>query len=278
MRGVPEASRPTILTRLAALPVVHRAIRVLRIQQLASTVFSAVPLKRQLKRSKLTYRVRHLESLLVADELFKREIYKEAFADRDIKTFVDVGSNVGYFPLYVVEHTGRKDVRGLVIDGNEAMARESRWHVDGAQLAGIRVRHGLVGHPKGVNEATFYVNASNVASSAQPTLNPNVPAKGASTAVTVPVIDIFEEWRKTEGDRRIDLMKIDVEGFECDLIKNCGDALAITDRIVIEWHKWMTTREEVAGLLAERGFELRRVISEDDDAGVAVFDRRPSRD
>ncbi len=271
MPSVPRESKSTWITRLGARPVVHRAIRLLRVRQLAARVLAFVPLRVKLKRT--TYRVRFLESLLIADEIFKREVYRAAFEGRTIRTFVDVGSNVGYFPLYAVEHTGRKDLLGLVIDGNEEMASESRWHVEKAELPRTRVIHGLVGHPAGVSEATFYVNPSNIASSAQPKLNPRLPSKGESHPVTVPVVDLLAQWRKLAGDARIDLLKVDVEGFECELLRNCAEVLAITDRIVIEWHKWVTTREEIGALLSTHGFELRCVTSEDEDAGVAVYDR-----
>lgn len=276
MLGVPESSKSTLITKLASMPIVHKTIRVLRVQEIATRAFAIIPLQRRLRKSKLRYRVRHLESLLIADEIFGREIYREAFEGKDIQTFVDIGSNVGYFPLYVVEHTGQKDVRGLIVDANAEMARESRWHVDTAGLNYVHAVHGLVGCPSDVKEATFYVNASNVASSAQPELNPNVPAKGESRAVTVPAVDLLAEWRKLAGDRRIDLMKIDVEGFECDLLRNCADVLTITDRIVLEWHKWVTTQREVEQILSGYGFELRRVIAEDEHAGVGVYDRQPA--
>ena len=190
-------------------------------------------------------------------------------------TYIDVGLNVGYFPLYIAERTGRTDGFGLLVDGNAEMAAESRWHVERAGLQNARVLHGLVGYPKGVHEATFYVNSSNIASSAQPELNPNVPAK-ESRAIRVPAVDLLDEWRRLAGDRRIDLMKIDVEGFECELLKNCDEVLALTDRVVLEWHKWVTTQEEVESLLSNYGFERRCVIDEDSHAGVAVYDRRPS--
>jgi FkbM family methyltransferase len=275
MLGVPSGSKPTWITKLAGMPVVHKAIKLLRVQQIASRVLTIVPVRRKLRTSGLTYRVRFLESLLIADEIFARAIYREAFEDKEVRTFMDLGSNVGYFPLFAVEHTGRRDLVGLVVDANEDMASESTWHVDANKLGSIRVRHGVVGYPPGETEATFYVNPSNVASSAQPVLNPNVPAKGESVAVKVPAVNLLDEWKQIAGDKRIDLMKVDIEGFECDFIKNASDALALVDRIVIEWHKWVTTRDEVDRLLGERGFDLRSVISEDPHCGVAIYDRRP---
>ena len=52
--------------------------------------------------------------------------------------------------------------------------------------------------------------------------------------------------------------------------------LALTDRLVLEWHKWVTSLDEVDGMLAERGLVRRCVITEDEHAGVAVYDRKPS--
>src|SRR6185312_12509161 len=105
MLGVPSGAKPTLITKLAGMPVVHKAIRVFRVQQIASRALSVVPFRRTLERSGLRYRVRFLESLLIADEIFKRGIYREAFEDKDVRTFMDLGSNVGYFPLFAVEET-----------------------------------------------------------------------------------------------------------------------------------------------------------------------------
>jgi FkbM family methyltransferase len=274
MLGVPSGSKPTWITKLAGMPAVHKAIRLFRVQQIASRALTVVPMRRKLRRTNCSYRVRFLESLLIADEIFTREIYREAFEDMDVKTFMDLGSNVGYFPLYAVEHTGRRDLVGLVVDGNENMATESRWHVEQNNLGKVKVMHGVVGYPPGVTEATFFVNPSNVASSAQPVLNPDVPSKGESKPVTVPAVDVLAEWKKFAGDARIDLMKIDIEGFECDFIKNTTEALKLTDRVVLEWHKWVTGRDAVDELLAKQGFGLRKVISEDPHCGVAIYDRK----
>ncbi|MBX3229646.1 MAG: FkbM family methyltransferase [Labilithrix sp.] len=276
MLGVPTNSKPTWITKLAGMPVVHKAIKLFRVQQIASRALTVIPMKRRLKRTGMEYRVRFLESLLIADEIFQRGIYREAFEEKEIRTFMDLGSNVGYFPLFAVEETGRRDMIGLVVDGNEQMAEESRWHADHNALGKVHVKFGVVGYPRDVSEATFFVNPSNVASSAQPVLNPDVPAKGESKPVTVPAVDVFGEWRKIAGDARIDLMKVDIEGFESDFIKNSAEALSITDRLVIEWHKWVNGRDAIDALLAEHGFTLRKVISEDPHCGVAIYDKKPT--
>src|SRR5437899_3316081 len=90
MLGVPSGAKATWITKLAGMPVVHKAIRVLRVQQVASKALSIVPVKRKLKKTGVEYRVRFLESFLIADEIFSRAIYREAFDDRKIRTFIDI--------------------------------------------------------------------------------------------------------------------------------------------------------------------------------------------
>ena len=68
MLGVPKSAKPTFITKLAGMPIVHKAIRTLRLQQIAKTALGMVPLRRKLKNSGCEYRMRHLESLLMADE------------------------------------------------------------------------------------------------------------------------------------------------------------------------------------------------------------------
>jgi len=277
MRLAAKNESQGLLTKLHASPLFHRAVRAFRVQKIAKSVLGIVPLSRTIRESKLKYRLRNLESFLLADEIFKGKVYRDAFEGIEVETFVDLGCNVGFFVLYAADQSklGR-DVIGLAVDGSAEMADETKWHVDRNALKQVTVDFGAAGFPADVDETTFYVNPSNVASSAQPNLNPNVPKKGDSIPITVPVVHVHDRWRSLHGDRRIDLLKIDVEGTECDLIRNEPQLLAIADRIVIEWHKWITSLDEVSGLLAKAGFSPRVVVGEDDNAGVAVFERARS--
>lgn len=274
MRLAAANETPSLLAWLHESRLFHQAVRIFRVQQIASALLKIATPTRSLGDSQLAYRLRHLESFLLADEIFKGKIYRDAFAGMAVETFVDLGCNVGYFTLYAADQSrlGRSVV-GLAVDGSAEMANETRWHVDRNQLAHVTVEFGAVGFAAETHAATFYVNPSNVASSAQPHLNPNVPKKGDSVPITIPVVHVYERWRSLHGDRRIHLLKIDVEGTECDLIRNEGQLLDISDRIVIEWHKWITSYDEVHGLLRAAGFSPRVIVGEDDNAGVAVFDR-----
>ena len=101
------------MSRLQLRPEFHRAIRALKLVELASAVLKVRPLQRTLPHGS-RYRVRYGESLLMADEIFKREVYRDPFLGRTVRTFVDLGSNVGYFTCYAADRIG-KDAVGLAV-------------------------------------------------------------------------------------------------------------------------------------------------------------------
>jgi FkbM family methyltransferase len=272
MRRKPEGADRTLLQRLVGIGALHHIIRALRVQDAVEGLLTVRPVVRELP-SGIRYRIRHLESFVVADEIFRREGYQRAFAGEAIETFVDLGCNVGYFPCYAAEVTARRDLIGLAIDANSEMVSETRWHAEANGLTRTAVRFGAVGFPADVEEVTFYLAKSNVASSAQPNQNPLVPQKGSLRPVKVPTIDLMRAWREHAGDRGIDLLKIDVEGCELDVIQTIGDVLEITRSLVIEWHKWVVTRDRVEQALTPHGLTLDSLIGEDEHAGVAVFRR-----
>ena len=63
--------KPTFMSWLQLRPEFHKTIRALRLVEIASKVLELRPLKRTLPNGS-RYRVRYGESLLMADEIFKR--------------------------------------------------------------------------------------------------------------------------------------------------------------------------------------------------------------
>jgi FkbM family methyltransferase len=217
------------------------------------------------------YRVRYVESLLMADEIFKREVYRDPFVDREVKTFIDLGSNVGYFTCFAADRIGR-DAVGLAVDANPKMAEETRWHCEHNGWSNVRGVWSVVGFPAGVEQAPFFLNPSNISGSAT-VLNPNIPPKGPQTEITVPTIDLDRAWREHAGDRPVDVMKVDVEGFEVKVLQTIPNLLKRTNSVVLEWHKWITPRDPVDDVLGRAGLRFVKVVTQDPHCGVAFYER-----
>jgi FkbM family methyltransferase len=267
----PHILKPTLMSRLQLRPEFHRAIRTLKLVELASKVLSVRPIKRTLPGG-TKYRVRYGESLLMADEIFQRQVYRDPFEGRDVKTFVDLGSNVGYFTCYAMDRIGRRDAVGLAVDANPKMAEETKYHVELNGWSRVLPVWGVVGFPSEVQEAPFFVNPSNISGSAT-VLNPNIPSKGAQTEIKVATVDLNKAWRDHAGDLEVDVMKVDVEGFEVKVLNTIPELLKKTRSVVLEWHKWITPRDPVDEVLGRAGLKFSRVVTEDPHCGVAFYER-----
>jgi FkbM family methyltransferase len=251
-------------------PEFHRAIRALKLVDLASMMLKLRPLRRTLPNGS-RYRVRYGESLLMADEIFRREVYEAPFAKRRARTFVDLGSNVGYFTCYAADRIG-KDAIGLSVDANPAMAAETQWHIEQNGWTQVKGLWSVVGFPADLEQAPFFLNPSNISGSAT-VLNPNIPQKGAQREIHVPTVDLNRAWKEHAGDAPVDVLKVDVEGFEVKVLSMIPELLARTNAVVVEWHKWITPREPVDEVLGRSGLLLSRVVTEDPHCGVAFYER-----
>jgi FkbM family methyltransferase len=260
------------MSRLQLRPEFHRAIRALRLVEIASAMLKLRPLRRRLPHG-ARYRVRYAESLLMADEIFHRQVYRDPFEGRPLRTFVDLGSNVGYFTCYAADRIGR-DAIGLSVDANPKMASETQWHIAHNAWSRVKGMWGVVGFPAEVEQAPFFLNPSNISGSAT-VLNPNIPPKGAQQEITVPTVDLNRAWRDHAGDAPVDVLKVDVEGFEVKVLNTIPGLLARTNTVVLEWHKWITSREPVDEVLGRAGLRFAKVVTEDPHCGVAFY-QRPS--
>jgi FkbM family methyltransferase len=267
-----QIHKPTFLSWLQLQPGFHHTLKALRLRELATKLLGIRPIRRTLKGGS-RYRVRYAESFLMANEIFKREVYVDPFVGRDVKTFIDLGSNVGYFTCFAADRIGR-DAIGLAVDANPKMAEETQWHCKHNDWARVRGVWSVVGFPTDVEEAPFFLNPSNISGSAT-VLNPNIPPKGRQTEITVPTIDLDRAWREHAGDAPVDVMKVDVEGFEVKVLETIPALLKRTNSVVLEWHKWITPREPVDEVLGRAGLEFVKVVNEDPHCGVAFY-KRPS--
>lgn len=275
MTSDPVPLKPTLMSRLQLRPEFHRAIKALKLVEIASMMLSWRPLARTLPNG-TRYRVRYGESLLMADEIFNRQVYRDPFEGREVRTFIDLGSNVGYFTCYAMERIRDANAFGIAVDANPKMAAETAFHIEHNGWRNVRGISGVVGFPAEVEEASFFVNPSNISGSAT-VLNPNIPPKGPQTEIKVPTVDLDKAWRDHAGKAAVDVLKVDVEGFEVKVLDTIPGLLARTNTVVLEWHKWVTPREPVDDVLGRAGLRFVKTVTEDPHCGVAFYERHAPR-
>lgn len=267
--------RPTpLLLRLQRNPIVNTIIKRLGIHRAADLILRLRPIAKRTPGG-FRYKIRSVASIVAAKEIFETDIYEAPLRGESIRRFVDLGCNVGYFPILLAEITRTRELQGLMIDGNRTVLDEADEHVKTNGLGGVRVILGLAGFAAAQKEADFLINpASHIASTATGKLNPDVPSAGRSVKVTVPCVNVEQAWEKQFGDAPIDLLKVDIEGMELELFQNAPGLLARSSRLLFEWHKWQVSIADCDAALAAAGFEKPMTIWEDQQHGLAYCRRR----
>ena len=261
----------TLIQYLDGVPAFHWLVRWLGLRQLTHFFLKLHPVERALPGSGVRYRCRDLETLGSAHRMFVGKNYAKTIEPQTTRTFVDLGCNVGLFAALLAHETGRRDLCGLMVDANPAMIDETDWLLNVNNLDQVVPLCGLVGAAGDTEAADFYLSPSHLGSSQFPAFDPRKPAKGGWKKVNVPRIDLEATWQKHFGDERCHLLKVNIEGSEENLFRTEPAFLRRVDRIVVQWHKWLVSRESMEETLRSRGFTLVEVLRENDSSGNALY-------
>ena len=234
---------------------------------------------RRLPKSSVEYTVNDYSALILGNVIFAEN--GEYHDDRLVReaagvNFVaDLGCNCGLFTLYV-EHLRRlaggprSTLSGIMVEPNPKMVDACRRNLDKNSLAGMKVAPGLVGR-RAAPRTHFWVGHNSMAGTAHPE-RLHLSGGGLSSEI-VEFVDVETVWRNAFGDARVDVCKIDVEGFEIDFLNDHAEFLSRVDRIVLEWHKPQVTLQNVVDVLTPNGFRLENVHHEGEQYGVGWFTR-----
>lgn len=160
-------------------------------------------------------------------------------------TFVDVGANVGYYTLLAASLVGKE---GTVL------AFEPSPYVFG-KLAGAVERNNLSGQVNimqaGLSDCAgeLELYLPKKPGNHTPTMIPN----DGGTPLSVPVYRL-DEWLRDQGIERVDMIKMDVEGFEPNVIAGAASYLeqGKVRSIVCEFNRhWLEANGSSAAILYE---------------------------
>jgi FkbM family methyltransferase len=196
------------------------------------------------ERSRLWVDLHHTAASMVLyanpPDLPEMLVWRRALRDGGL--FVDVGANVGTYTIWAAELGA--EVIALEPAADTFGLLKENIALNGYQVTAVRA---AAGDHCGTARFTSGLDTGN-------SLAPDGPA--VTELITVDALI---------GDRRVTGMKVDVEGFEIDVLR--GAARALADRriglIQLEWNKMSTVslgadRGPVAELLAGHGYRLYR--------------------
>jgi len=167
-------------------------------------------------------------------------VWRRALGDGDL--FLDVGANVGTYAIWAAEQGA--EVIALEPAADTFGLLEENIALNGYRVTAVRA---AAGDHCGSARFTAGLDAGN------------------SLAADGPVLTDLVTIDSLIGDRRVSGMKVDVEGFEIDVLRGAARALADhrIDLIQLEWNQASrfavgTDRHPIAELLSGYGYRLYR--------------------
>lgn len=262
-----------LILKLTGSSFIRKTVKALRLHLLVNQWLRWFPVIKTLPNSGLRYRARRVESLGLSAEMFDQgQLYTTSGLPKQIRTFADLGCNVGYFTCWLCDQMKSTSLKGIMVDANFDAVEDARWHVQANNMKDVHVLEGIVGADGKSEQASFYVHTSNVCSTATPAEGTTIDSD-TWTKIQAPCVKVEENWAKFFGDTPCELLKIDIEGSEMDFFRNEAAFLKRVQTILIEWHKWRVSLAELEAFLKEKGFSLKSVLHEDEGLGTAIFSR-----
>ena len=271
-----KVTKSTISRILDMVPAGRLVVHSRVFQRTVNQYLQLFPIIRTLKTSGIRYFIKDLENFYTAEEIFSREVYNDAFTER-VSSFVDLGANCGYFACYAA-HRGKlrgEKVIGLTVEANPTLLSQIQGNLDINNLAEVHSIHGLVGRLDKEEFGELLLSNSHTSSS-QFGVHPHAKWKKFGQATQVAYVSVKKLWTEKFGDRKIDLLKVDIEGSEERFLNEAPSVLPLCHRVLIEIHKWLVDREKIIAILDEHGFAYDQSIENDEWFEVVLFVRKES--
>jgi FkbM family methyltransferase len=263
------------ITSLSRSAFARRLAQLLRLNKAGNWWLRHFPLTRRFPGSNVIYRATRLESIPLAVEMFEKgNLYDARLLPENYSTFIDLGCNVGYFTCWLAHVARGRRLRGLMLDANPEAVVEAQWHAQANGMADVFALHGIVGEGAPGQTAEFYLYESNICSTSRMPDTAAMKLPGRWEKIQVPCVRIEDHWQRHFGDARCHLLKVDVEGSELNFLKAEQLFLSRVDSVLVEWHKWGVSLDELKSFLSSQDFAYVKTVEESDQMGTAFFARR----
>jgi FkbM family methyltransferase len=204
-------------------------------------------------------------------EIFLQNCYFQPsfYVPRPEHTVLDVGANIGFFALFL-----ESLAPGIRVHCFEP-GTDARSRLD-LNIKGNRLDSVVSVHPLAVYNQETQVELKEATLSAHRSLfaSQYVESERSTVVQAIPLQSAVA----LAGQKRIDLLKIDVEGAEIEIVEGadpaCWDSI---DRVVVEYHDALRPgcKERVTNRLASVGYHGIRSIETSPGLGLLQAQRQP---
>ena len=194
-----------------------------------------------------------LSDIIIYKEIFVYQVYQRLpdFQPRGDQVVFDIGANIGLYSIQASRSLG-KHGKVFSFEPNPEACSNLNRNIKSNSLGNVEVFPLALGAEAGragmdVSVRTGLGTISD---------DPGKGCGGVNSSMITVEMSTLDDMIGKLGLSRIDLIKMDVEGFEVEVIKGGKRALGITHRMVLEYHG-DDLLHQVRKILTGRGFEER---------------------
>lgn len=162
-------------------------------------------------------------------EIFIEEVYKIRF-DKNAPYIIDCGANIGLAILYLTAHYPDAQIIAFEPDDINFSFLHKNIHTN--KLVNVDLRKEAV-----------WKETTTLQFAGEGTLGSRISEDGGTGLKEVQATRL-----KDLLNRPVDFLKMDIEGAEYEVLKDCADRLHLVDRLFIEFHGQFNKMHELSGI------------------------------
>lgn len=171
------------------------------------------------------------ELLHSLQEIFVDDIYRISF-NNTTPYVIDCGANIGLSVIYM--KTQYPQARIVAFEPDQLNFSFLEKNVSSYKLTNVELRNEAIWKE---NTTLEFVSDGTLGSSISTSGSPKKTVQVKATRL------------KDMLDKKVDFLKIDIEGAEYEVLKDCGDSLKMVDYLFIEFHGFFNKMHELTEIL-----------------------------
>ena len=189
----------------------------------------------------------------ILKELYLDKVYQKFLGNKENLTIIDAGFNIGLFSLYASKYA--KQI--YAFEPAQETYDIGLKNLKDNRINNVKLFKKAI-HTK--DEAiNFYHNENSTMNSSMAIVENNPKIRETVEGIR------FDTFVKQEGIEKIDFLKLDIEGSECDVIasESFANIVPILEALVVEYHSWSGVNpQQLVTTLRDYGYLVEQIPSE----------------
>lgn len=186
-------------------------------------------------------------------EMYLDRVYEPFLGGKENLTIIDAGFNIGLFSLYAQKYA--KQI--YAFEPSAETYKIGLKNLKGNRINNVKLFQKAISTKD--EKINFYHNQNSTMNSTMAVVE-NLP----KIKETVEGIR-FDTFVKEEGIEKIDFLKLDIEGSECEVIgsESFANIVPILEALVVEYHSWSGVNpQQLVTTLRDYGYLVTQIPSE----------------